>query len=111
MKSILIFSVILLSGWQSCLAQTISKADIAKTLVHIQTLAREQGEQLKKAQGNLDALQRVNATLTQRNAVLEEKASKALRKFISLYILIALLVGWILRRPIIAVMNAYVFHV
>jgi hypothetical protein len=110
MKTKLIFFILVLTGSQLCFPQEISKADIKKTLVHIQSLAKQQGEQLAKAQVNLDALQQVNTSLTQRNEVLASKAHKALRKFLCLYLIIGLLVAWILRKPIIGLVNAYVFH-
>jgi hypothetical protein len=102
MSRFFIVAVFFVVGIGTCkAADNISKADIVRTVQHMQALAKEQKAQLAAAQKDLLEVQKRCSSLEERNAVLEEKAHRALRKFLALYAVIALLLAWTLRGPIL----------
>jgi hypothetical protein len=77
MKSLLLVILVVLSGSQLCFAQDLSKvtrADIIKTVQHIQRLAKEQKGQLIQAQS--DYLKQADALLKQ-TAIADQKTKEA----------------------------------
>ena len=99
MKALLFITALALSGSQLCFAQEISKADIIKTVRHIQALSAQQQIDLAKAQADYEAqgaaLQKVTESANRWRVAAHDNAKQ---RDVLVY-LVAILSGfWFLSR-------------